>query len=59
MQKGSLKRHLKSVHDGIKPFMCNICDYKSGCIKSGLKEYIGSYKLSFNFFHSFFQATVD
>ena len=41
MQKGSLKRHIKSVHEGIKPFMCNICGYKSA-LKSGLKRHITS-----------------
>ena len=39
MQKGSLKRHIKSVHEGIKPFKCHICQYKSA-LKSGLKRHI-------------------
>ena len=28
-QKGNLKRHVASVHEGKKPFKCKVCDYKS------------------------------
>ena len=28
-QKYLLKTHTESVHDGIKQFKCNICDYKA------------------------------
>ena len=27
-EKGSLTRHIGSVHEGKKPFKCSICDYK-------------------------------
>ena len=27
--KRNLKRHIESVHEGIKPFKCNICDYET------------------------------
>ena len=31
--KGSLTKHVASVHEGKKPFKCEICDYK--CTQSG------------------------
>ena len=27
--KSDLKRHFESVHEGIKPFKCKLCDYEA------------------------------
>ena len=35
----SWKKHMKSVHEGIKPFKCKICEYKAG-LRSNLKKHI-------------------
>ena len=43
-QKGHLKKHIESVHEGIKPankFKCNICDYET-VQNSKLKKHINS-----------------
>ena len=37
--KQNLKKHIKSVHEGFKPFMCKICEYKAG-LGSNLKKHI-------------------
>ena len=36
-----MRKHIESVHEGIKPFKCKFCDYESGQ-KSSLKEHIKS-----------------
>ena len=40
-RKSTLKRHIKTVHEGIKDFKCSICEYKTG-IKTDLKKHIES-----------------
>ena len=40
-QKADLKRHIESVHEWIKSFKCNICDYETTC-KFVLKKHIDS-----------------
>ena len=40
-KKSDLIRHMKSVHEGIMPFKCNICDHKTAQ-KSNLKQNIES-----------------
>ena len=39
--KGNLKRHIETVHERIKPFKCNFCDYKSAR-KANLNEHVES-----------------
>ena len=39
--KGTLKKHIETVHEEIKPFKCNICNYKAA-INSNLKHHIAS-----------------
>ena len=39
--KPNLKRHIESVHEGIKPFKCNICDFETSR-KSTLKQHVES-----------------
>ena len=29
-----LKRHIESVHEGIKPFKCNMCEYETATNQS-------------------------
>ena len=37
-KKNSLKKHVASVHEGIKPFKCKFCDYTN--LKSNMNRHI-------------------
>jgi len=39
--KGTLKKHIEAVHEGIKSFKCDICDYECA-LKGNLKHHIAS-----------------
>ena len=39
MYKSDLKRHLESVHEGIKPFKCNICG-KGSASNGEMKKHV-------------------
>ena len=36
-----MKRHMASVHEGVKPFKCDICDY-SCSEKGSMKRHVAS-----------------
>ena len=37
--KEQLEKHFASVHEGKKPFKCEVCDYRSSQ-KGGLKKHV-------------------
>ena len=40
-QKGSMNDHVASVHEGVKPFKCDICQY-SCSEKDSMKKHVAS-----------------